>query len=81
MKHLRQKLKLLSLRRSNHQIDDNDCGRVPGPDDLDIQAPYKNLRLKEAAESYKDLDISDHAKVRLLIARTLAVERHKQKWG
>ena len=47
----------------------------------DIQAPYKNLRLKEAAESYKDLDINDHAKVRLLIARTLAVERHKQKWG
>ena len=81
MKHLRQKSKLLSLRRSNHQIDDNDCGGVPGPDDLDIQAPYKNPKLKEAAESYKDLDISDHAKVRLLIARTLAVERHKQKWG
>ena len=70
--------KLLSQLRSNpSDLDDNDD--PVGPDELDLQSPYRRPELVKNKDV--DDDVSDHVKTRLLIARLRALEKHRNKWA
>lgn len=58
-------------------LSDGDDG-PPGPDELDLQTPYRRPRLVETPKSADDL--GEYASVRLAVARARALEIYRQKW-
>ena len=67
-----------SQQLSNLICDDNDD--PAGPDELDVQSPYRRPRLVENPNSDQD-DVSDQVKTRLLIARVRALEKYREVWA
>ena len=66
-----------SQQLSNLVCDDNDD--PAGPDELDIQSPYRRPKIVETPNSDHD-DLSDQVKTRLLIARVRAMEKYREVW-
>lgn len=67
-----------SQQLSNLICDDSDD--PAGPDELDLQSPYRRPKLVENPNSDQD-DVSDQVKTRLLIARIRALEKYREHWG
>jgi len=68
-------------QRKLYDLANDDDDSIPGPDELDLQSPYARPRLTEK-RPYLDLndDISDHAKVRLAVARARALAKYREIW-
>lgn len=66
-----------------HLFDDGDVGS--GPEDVDLHRSFSRPRVVEVAELEVDDDatddLSDSVKLRLLIARTRAVQLHEKKFS
>lgn len=60
-----------------NDLSDGDDG-PPGPDELDLQSPYRRPRVIETPNS--PADISDYVAVRLAVARARAVAKYREKW-
>ncbi len=79
MRHLLPRLQQRlwnQLRSNTFTLDDHD--NDDGVDDVDLQVGY---RRQEIADQFEDLDqddLSDHAIVRLAVARARAMERYHE---
>ena len=66
-----------------HLFDDEDAGS--GPEDIDLHRSFSRPRVAEVAEleieDDADDELSDTIKLRLLIARTRAVQLHEKKFS
>lgn len=51
----------------------------PGPDELDLQSPYRRPKIVETPGSAGD--VSDYVAVRLAVGRARAMEAYRQKWA
>lgn len=58
---------------TNRICDDNDD--PAGPDELDLQSPYRRPRIVEIPH---DTDISDYVSVRLAVARAKAMAKYRE---
>jgi len=63
-------------RRKLLDIDDRDD--PAGPDELDLQAPYRKPRI---VENPRDDAVSDYVSVRLAVARARAMAIHRKTWA
>ena len=61
-----------------NDIDDRDNG-PPGPDELDLQSPYRRPRISELP--HIDDNISDYITVRLAVARAKALTTYSKHWA
>jgi len=61
---------------TNDASDGNDG--PPGPNELDLQSPYRRPKLVETPAATGD--ISDYVAVRLAVARARAMEIYQTKW-
>jgi hypothetical protein len=57
-------------------LTDDENDDAPGPDELDLQAPYRRPRIVDNAP---DDSISDYVTVRLAVARARAMEIYRNK--
>ena len=63
---------------ATNDLSDGDDG-PPGPDELDVQSPYRRPRVETQPQDPDD--ISDYVSVRLAVARARALEAYRQKWA
>jgi hypothetical protein len=61
------------LATNNLTDDENDD--PPGPDELDLQTPYRRPRI---VDSGHDADLSDYVNVRLAVARAKALQKYNE---
>jgi hypothetical protein len=61
-----------------NDISDGDDG-PPGPDEIDLQSPYRRPKLVETPAATGD--VSDYVAVRLAVARARAMENYRTKWA
>jgi hypothetical protein len=64
---------------TNLLIDDEDDGPA-GPDELDLQSPYRRPRVATVAEPEDDT-LSDHVTIRLAVARARAMAAYREKFA
>ena len=61
-----------------NNLSDGDDG-PPGPDELDLQTPYRRPELVKTPSATGDVD--DYVAVRLAVARARAMEIYRTKWA
>jgi hypothetical protein len=58
-----------------NELTDDENDDAPGPDELDLQSPYRRPRI---VENPHDDSISEHAMVRLAVARARAMAAYRK---
>ena len=65
----------------NEFIDDQD-EKPAGPDELDLHTVYDRARINREKQPNLEVDdLSNHAKIRLVIARARAMEIYRKHWA
>ena len=63
----------------NNNLSDDDDG-PPGPDELDLQSPYRRPRVQTQPEQDSG-DVTDYVSIRLAVARARAMKIYQGKWA
>ena len=64
-----------------NDLTDDGNDDLPGPDELDLQTPYRRPRLVDNHTTPDDVELSDYIKTRLLVARARALQKYNEKYS